>query len=107
MSTRVLDEGPEEGSIWPTRRSRSRSRTTRREIDVTIGGLQRELPEAVRTLVEARTGDVVCAVGPKYTIVHRDEQMESLSGVLSEEVLGKLCYEAVMGEGEKGRPFSA
>ena len=33
--------------------------------------------------------------------------MESLSGVLSEEALGKRCYEAVMGEGEGGEPFCA
>jgi DNA-binding CsgD family transcriptional regulator len=33
--------------------------------------------------------------------------MEDLSGVLSEEALGKACYEAVMGEAEGGRPFCA
>jgi len=66
-----------------------------------------ELPEAVRTLIEARTGDAVYVVGPDYTIVHWDEQMESLSGVLTEEALGKPCYEAVMGEGEGGQPFCA
>jgi len=33
--------------------------------------------------------------------------MESLSGVLSEEALGKPCFETVMGEGEKGQPFCA
>jgi PAS domain S-box-containing protein len=80
-------------------------RTTRREIDVTIGGLERDLPETVRTLVEGRTGDAVYVVGPDYTIVHWYERMEALSGVLSEEALGKPCYEAVMGEGEKGQPF--
>ena len=63
--------------------------------------LERELPEAVRTLVEARTGDAVYVVGPDYSIGHWDEQMESLSGVLSEEALGKPCYEAVMEEGRK------
>jgi PAS domain-containing protein len=56
-----------------------------------------ELPEAVKTLIEARTGDAVYVVGPEYSIVHWDEQMESLTGVLSEEAVGKLCYEAVMG----------
>jgi PAS domain-containing protein len=64
------------------------------------GGLERELPEAVRTLVGARTGDAVYVVDPDYTIVHWDEHVESLSGVLSEEALGKLCYKAVLGEGE-------
>jgi len=66
-----------------------------------------ELPEAVRTLIEARTGDAVYVVGPDYRIVHWDPQMESLSGVLSEEALGKRCYEAVMGEREGGQPFCA
>ena len=37
----------------------------------------RELPEAVRTLIEARTGDAVYVVGPQYSIVHWDEQMEA------------------------------
>jgi|SRR5215208_2528474 DNA-binding CsgD family transcriptional regulator len=69
--------------------------------------LDRELPEAVRTLLEARTGDAVYVVGPDYTIVHWDQGMESLSGVLSEGALGKPCYETVMGEGEGGQPFCA
>jgi PAS domain S-box-containing protein len=69
--------------------------------------LERELPGAVRALVEARTGDAVYVVGPDYTIVHWDKRMESLSGVLSEEALGKPCHETVMGEGERGRPFCA
>ena len=67
----------------------------------------RELPEAVRTLIEARTGDAVYVVDPDYTIVHWDSRMESLTGALSEEALGKRCYEAVMGEGEGGKPFCA
>src|SRR3712207_9559530 len=33
--------------------------------------------------------------------------MESLTGVLSEEALGKPCYEAVMAEREDGGPFCA
>src|SRR5215204_2163119 len=67
----------------------------------------RGLPESVGTLIEARTGDAVYVVGPDYTIVHWDERMEALSGVLSEEALGRPCYEAVMGEAEEGRPFCA
>jgi PAS domain S-box-containing protein len=67
----------------------------------------RSLPEPVKTLIEARTGDAVYVVGPDYTIVHWDQRMESLSGVLSEEALGKPCYETVMGEVEGGRPFCA
>jgi len=66
-----------------------------------------ELPEAVKTLIEARTGDAVYVVGPEYSIVHWDEQMESLTGVLSEEAVGKPCYDAVMGEHEDGAPFCA
>jgi PAS domain S-box-containing protein len=69
--------------------------------------LDRELPEAVRTLLEARTGDAIYVVGPDYTIVHWDQNMESLSGVLSEEALGKPCFETVMGESEGGQPFCA
>lgn len=61
-----------------------------------------ELPDTVKTLIEARTGDGVYVVGPDYTIVHWDAQMESLTGALSEEALGKRCYEAVMGESEEG-----
>lgn len=70
-------------------------------------GSARELPEPVRTFIEARTGDAVYVVGPDYTIVHWDPRMESLTGVLSEEAVGKPCYEAVMGEREGGQPFCA
>jgi DNA-binding CsgD family transcriptional regulator/PAS domain-containing protein len=66
-----------------------------------------KLPQAVSTLIEARTGDAVYVVGPDYTIVHWDERMESLSGVLSKDALGKRCYEAVMGVSEGGEPFCA
>ena len=66
-----------------------------------------ELPEAVKALIEARTGDAVYVVGPDYKIVHWDEQMESLTGVLSKEAVGKPCYDAVMGEREDGGPFCA
>ena len=74
---------------------------------VTDRGPRQELPEAVRTLIGARTGDVVCVVGPDYTIVHWGEEMEALRGVLSEEALGRPCYEAVLGEAVGGRPFCA
>jgi PAS domain S-box-containing protein len=66
-----------------------------------------ELPEAVKALIEARTGDAVYVVGPEYGIVHWDDQMESLTGVLSEEAVGRPCYDAVMGEREDGGPFCA
>ena len=70
-------------------------------------GPRQELPEAVRTLIGGRTGDAVCVVGPDHSVVHWDEEMEALSGVLSEEALGKPCYEAVVGEVEGGKPFCA
>ena len=70
-------------------------------------GSASELPEAVRNLIAARTGDAVYVVGPDYSIVHWDAQMESLTGALSEEALGKPCYEAVMGGSEGGNPFCA
>ena len=49
---------------------------------------KQELPAAVKTLIEARTGDAVYVVGPDYTIVHWDQNLKALSGVLSEEALG-------------------
>jgi DNA-binding CsgD family transcriptional regulator len=83
--------------------SKSRSQKS----SVALGVEARRLPEAVETLVEARTGDAVYVVGPEYRIVHWDERMESLTGVLSEEALGNPCYDAVMGEREDGGPFCA
>jgi PAS domain S-box-containing protein len=70
-------------------------------------GSAHELPEAVKTLIAARTGDAVFVVGPDYSIVHWDAQMESLTGTLSEEAVGKSCYEVLMGESEGGQPFCA
>src|SRR5215203_4064917 len=67
----------------------------------------RELPPAVRSLIEARTGDAVYVVDPDYRIVYWDSQMESLTGALSQEALGQPCYEALMGEHEDGGPFCA
>jgi PAS domain S-box-containing protein len=71
--------------------------------------LQREglVPEAVRNLIEARTGDAIYVVDPDYRIVHWDSRMESLTGALAQEALGQPCYEAVMGEREDGGPFCA
>ena len=64
-----------------------------------------ELPQAVKSLIEARTGDAVFVVGPDYRIVYWDSEAESLTGLLSEEVVGKHCYEVVLGEREGGNPF--
>ena len=66
-----------------------------------------ELPEAVKNLIDARTGDAVYVVDPDYRIVHWDAQMESITGALAQEALGQPCYEAVMGEREDGEPFCA
>lgn len=82
-------------------------RTRLQEPSATTQRSAHQLPEAVKTLIEARTGDAVYVVGPDYKIVHWDEQMESLTGVLSEEALGKPCYEAALGEREDGEPFCA
>lgn len=68
-------------------------------------GYVAELPQAVKSLVEARTGDAVFVVGPDYRIVYWDPRAESLTGLLSEEVVGKHCYEVVLGEREGGNPF--
>jgi PAS domain S-box-containing protein len=92
-----VNDGPQGKS----KRSRPQEPSTVRE------RAAHRLPEAVKTLIEARTGDAVYVVGPEYRIVHWDERMESLTGVLSEEALGKPCYDAVMGEREDGGPFCA
>jgi PAS domain S-box-containing protein len=64
-----------------------------------------ELPQAVKSFIGARTGDAVFVVGPDYRVVHWDSEAESLTGLLSEEVVGKHCYEVVLGEREGGNPF--
>jgi PAS domain S-box-containing protein len=66
---------------------------------------EHELPEGVKSLIEAQTADAVFVVGPDYSIVHWDEQAESLTGILSEEVLGRRCYEVTLGESEGGNSF--
>lgn len=63
------------------------------------------LPQAVRSLIEARTGDAVFIIGPDYRVVYWDSEAESLTGLLSEEVEGKHCYEVVLGERDGGNPF--
>ena len=52
--------------------------------------MTRELPEAVKDLIAARTGHYVYGVDPDYRIVHWDSRMDILTGVLSQlEVLAK------------------
>ncbi len=63
-----------------------------------------ELLETVGAPVKARTGYAVYVVEPDHRVVHWGSQMESLTGALSEEALGKRRYEAVMGEGNYGAP---
>lgn len=59
-----------------------------------------EIPEAVRSLIEAPTGDGVFVVAPDYTIVYWDRQAEHLTGCLAEDVIGNPCYDALLGERE-------
>jgi PAS domain S-box-containing protein len=66
-----------------------------------------ELPPAVRSLIEARTGEAVFAVDPDYRIVHWDARMESLTGTLSEEAVGRRCFGVILGEGEGGERLCA
>lgn len=64
-----------------------------------------ELPEAVRSLIEARTGDGVFVVAPDYTVVYWDRQAEHITGRLAEDVVGRPCYDVTLGEREGGDPF--
>lgn len=73
-----------------------------REIEQT-----RELPEAVRSVLRARTGDSVLVVDRDYRIVHWDGGMESLTGTLLDEVVGDRCFRVLQGELEGGEPFCA
>src|SRR5215213_2401180 len=67
----------------------------------------RELPPAVGSVIEARTGDAVFVVDPEYRIIHWDGRMEALTGTLSEEAVGRRCFGVVLGEREDGVPFCA
>ena len=62
-----------------------------------------DLPQAVRGLVEARTGDAVFVVAPDFGIVHWNEQAEFLTRIGAEEAAGKRCCEVVLEEKEGGR----
>ena len=66
-----------------------------------------ELPPTVEILIEARTADAVFVVDPDYRIVHWDTRAESLTGLLAEEMIGKSCYEVLLGECEGGNSFCA
>jgi PAS domain S-box-containing protein len=64
-----------------------------------------ELPQAVESLLNARTADAVFVVDPNYRIVHWDVRSESLTGLMAEEMIGKPCYEVLRGECEGGSSF--
>lgn len=65
------------------------------------------LPEAVRSIVESRTGDAVFVVAPDYRVVYWDSEAEKLIGRLAGDTLGKRCFQIVLGERERGTPFCA
>jgi PAS domain-containing protein len=93
----MVGEDPVAGTDLPSGKVSKPITMRGQEASAKRGKPTNELPEAVRILIEARTGDAVYVVGPDYTIVPWDEQMESLTGALSEEAVGKPCYGAVMG----------
>ena len=66
-----------------------------------------ELPQAIKSFIEARTADAVFVVDPDYRIVYWDARAESLTGLLAEEMVGEPCYETLQGEDEGDNPFSA
>ena len=65
------------------------------------------LPQAIESFIDARTTEALFIVDPGYRIVYWDARAESLTGLLSEEMVGKPCYEALRGECEGGNSFSA
>jgi PAS domain S-box-containing protein len=60
------------------------------------------LPPAVESLIAARMADAVFVADPELRIVHWDARAESLTGFLTEEVVGRLCYEVVSAQGGNG-----
>ncbi|HSK82108.1 MAG TPA: PAS domain-containing protein, partial [Rubrobacter sp.] len=70
-------------------------------------GRAHELPEVVRSVLRARTGDSVLVVDRDYRIVHWDGAMELLTGTLADEVLGERCFRVLQGEVEGGNAFCA
>jgi PAS domain-containing protein len=61
-------------------------------------GRAHKLPEAVRSVLRARTGDSVLVVDRDYRIVHWDGGMKLLTGTLADEVLGERCFRVLQGE---------
>ena len=70
-------------------------------------GRVHELPEPVRNVLKAQTGDAVLVVDCDYRIVYWDDRIESLTGTLAEEVMGERCFRMLQGELERGSAFCA
>lgn len=65
------------------------------------------LPDTVAALLAARTADAVFVVDPEYRVVHWDLQMEALTGLFADEVLGGHFEEALAGQCGDGTSFAA
>lgn len=64
-----------------------------------------QLPQPIQSFIEYRTGDAVFVVAPDYRIAYWDTKAEFLTGLKSEEVAGRPCYEVILGEREDGERF--
>lgn len=64
-----------------------------------------ELPRQIRSFIQYRTGDAVFVVAPDFRIAYWDARAEFLTGISAEDVVGKPCYEVVLGERENGERF--
>jgi DNA-binding CsgD family transcriptional regulator len=64
-----------------------------------------ELPQTIRSFIEYRTGDAVFVVAPDFRIAYWDSRAEFLTSIRAENVVGRPCYEVVLGERENGERF--
>ncbi|MGF1472726.1 MAG: LuxR C-terminal-related transcriptional regulator [Rubrobacteraceae bacterium] len=64
-----------------------------------------QLPRAIQTIIESRTGDAVFVVAPDYRIAYWDSRSEFFTGIMAADAVGKHCYEVVLGEREGGERF--
>jgi PAS domain-containing protein len=62
-----------------------------------------QLPNSLMFLLQTRTAEAIFVVDPDYRIVYWEARAESLTGLLSEETIGKPCQEVLGGECEAGR----
>lgn len=81
--------------------------TTFEKEELNLASGAARLPAAVEALIGARTADAVFVVDPEYRIVHWDARTESLTGLMSEEAMGRACHETLAGECEGGGSFCA